>query len=171
MIVGFSGGLGSGKTIGMVRYLFKDHANGNKVFANFGLRNIDFEYLNVPEIMNDSTLNSMSVGIDEITVFLDCRKSSSKMNRYISYFILQTRKRNVNLYYTTQDFGMVDLRLINHTHFQILCNDTSEEYIKKYTIMDFRNPQKPRLKRFFLDISKYFDYYDTNEVILPPVLS
>jgi hypothetical protein len=175
MIIGFDGGLGSGKTIGVVRYLLKDFANGNKIYANFNLRNIDYEHLNVLEIMENENLNNVSIGIDEITVFMDCRMSSSKLNRLLSYFILQTRKRNVNLYYTTQSFNMVDIRLYNHTHFRILCDFAKDEHgnrldnIRKYTIIDCRDLHNLDIKRFYLDISTYFDFYDTNEVIMPPI--
>jgi hypothetical protein len=175
MIIGLEGPLGGGKTIGMVRYLNKDYANGNRVFANFGLRKIDYEFLNVLEVMQDQQLNNVSIGIDELTVFLDCRKSSSKVNRLLSYFILQTRKRNVNLYFTTQDFGMLDLRLMNHTHFQIYCDfvysrggEPMDNY-RVYTIFDMRDLSRVRTHKYILDISRYYDYYDTNEIIVPPI--
>ena len=171
MIIGIEGGLGSGKTLLMVRYLLRDHAKGNRVYANFGLRGIDYEPLNVPDLMQNSDISNVSIGLDEITVFLDCRKSGSKVNRLLSYFILQTRKRNVNLYYTTQDFGMVDLRLVNHTHFQIICSDVGVEGVRKYSVIDLRDSHNLVFHRFYLDISRYYEFYDTNEVILPPSFS
>jgi len=178
MIIGVEGSMGSGKTLLIVRYLLKDFSNGHKIFANFGLRKIDYEPLNVMELMENNELQDVSVGIDEITVFLDCRKSSSKMNRYISYFILQTRKRNVNLYYTTQALSMIDKRLLEHTEFQITCEkiyNHKQEIIpdwRHYTIFDCRDMRSIRnikITRFNMDISKYYDFYDTNEVILPPI--
>lgn len=178
MIIGLEGGMGSGKTIMMVRYLLKDFANGHKIFSNFGLRHIDYEFLNIHDLMEDNNLQNLSVGIDEITVFLDCRKSSSKMNRYISYFVLQTRKRNVNLYYTTQSFRMIDKRLLEHTEFQIVCSKIYNEYgneidgVRRYAILDLRDITDIRnikIKRLKLDITPYYDFYDTNEVILPPI--
>jgi len=174
MIIGFEGGLGSGKTIGAVRYVVKDYGNGHKVYSNCGLRGIDYEFLNVLEIMENPDLQNVSVFIDEITVFLDCRRSSSKMNRIISYFILQSRKRNVNLYYTTQSFGMIDKRLLEHTNFQIIAskvyNDGLEiEGFRKYSIIDCRDLNNIKIKRIYLDIKPYYKFYDTNEVIMPPV--
>lgn len=175
MIIGFEGGLGGGKTLGMVRYLYKDSINGYKIYSNFGLKNIKHEKVNVSEILSNKDLHNVSIGIDEMTVFLDCRKSSSKMNRLISYFILQTRKRGVNLYFTTQDFSMIDMRLMNHCHFQVVCSTMYDEKgneipnIKRYTIFDIRNLKNIKLRRLIIDISKYYPYYDTNEIILPPV--
>jgi len=175
MIIGFEGGLGTGKTIGMVRYLKKDEAQGNDLFINFGMKDTYYNKLNVTEIMENENLQNVSIGIDEITVFLDCRKSMSKMNRMLSYFILQTRKRNVNMYYTTQDFGMVDLRLIRHTSIQIFCenvyNDDNDliPNVKKYSMLDLRDKRNLSFTNFYLDISPYYKYYDTNEIILPPI--
>ena len=179
MIVGVEGGLGSGKTILIVRYLLKDSRNGIPIYANFHLKDIKYELLDVMEILEMDkervNIGDLSLAIDEITVFMDCRTSMKKMNRFISYFILQTRKRNVTLYYTTQDFNMVDLRLINHTDIRIVAekikrkDGTYYENWRKYTIYDLRDLKNFRWRTFNLKISPYFGYYDTNEVILPPI--
>lgn len=180
MIVGIEGGLGSGKTIMVVRYLTKDYHNGKRIYANFGLKRIKYKPLDVMEILEldegGFNLQDLSVAIDEITVFADCRTSMRKMNRFLSYFILQTRKRNVTLYYTTQDFNMVDLRLINHTDIRVVAEKilkadgvTYYEEYRKYTIYDLRDIKKLNWKSFTLNITPYFEYYDTNEVILPPI--
>lgn len=187
-IVGLEGGLGSGKTIMEVRYLVKDYLKGIPIHANFKLKKIDYEPLDVMKILEMDkekiNINSLSLAIDEITVFMDCRTSMKKMNRFISYFILQTRKRNVTMYYTTQDFNYTDLRLANHTDIRIFCEkikateDTprSEVDIKgfykhwrKYIIYDLRDLRNITVRKFKMNISKYYDYYDTNEVILPPL--
>jgi hypothetical protein len=143
--------------------------------ANFGL-NFPHEKLDVTSLMESGNeLRNVSVGIDEATVFLDCRRSSSKMNRSLSYWILQTRKRDVTLYFTTQDFGMIDFRLMNHTHIQILADimydkDGNEiPDVRKYRIFDLRNPHRIIKKDFVMDLRPYYRLYDTNEIILPPL--
>jgi hypothetical protein len=179
MIIGIEGGLGSGKTLLMTRYLVKDFKKGIPINANYGLKKIKYEPLDVMKILeldkDKVNLDDLSLAIDEITVFMDCRTSMRKMNRFISYFILQTRKRNVTLYYTTQDFDMVDLRLINHTDIRVFAEKIPKgkgEYYKhhrKYTIYDLRDRRNFRWRQFYMNISKYYDFYDTNEVILPPI--
>ena len=175
MIIGFEGGLGSGKTIGAVRYLLKDFANGRKVFSNIRLRGIDYEHLNVLDIMGNENLTNVSILIDEITVFMDCRSSISKMNKILSYFILQTRKRNCTLYFTTQDFSMVDKRLMKYCEIQVLCSKvynsdgSDREGVHHYSIVDVRDIHDVKISRFYLDVRPYFDYYDTDEIIMPPV--
>lgn len=175
MIIGIEGGLGSGKTLLLSKYLYKDSMAGFDVRANFGLK-FKSNDLDVKELLETGIeLKNVTIGIDEITVFIDCRKSMSKMNRLISYFILQSRKRNVNIYYTTQDFDMVDKRLIQHTHIQIIAekiyySDGREitDY-RRYTILDFRNPHNTKPITFIMDISKYYNIYDTDEIIKPPI--
>lgn len=179
LIVGLEGGLGSGKTIMVVRYLVKDFNNGIPIYTNFKMEKIDWNKLDVLEIlkMDKEKINiqNLSLAIDEITVFMDCRTSLKKMNRLISYFILQTRKRNVTLYYTTQDFNMVDLRLTNHTDIRITCEKIRNpegkfyKHWRKYTLYDLRDLKNFKYRSFKLKISKYYGYYDTNEVILPPL--
>jgi len=164
----------------MVRYLVKDFYRDKKVYANFKLKKIKYKPLDVLEILEMEkgrfNLDGVSCAIDELTVFADCRTSMKKMNRFLSYFILQTRKRDVTLYYTTQDFNMVDLRVINHTDIRVLAEkilrpdgETYYDDYRKYTIYDLRDIRHLNWKSFTLKISNYYDYYDTYEVILPPI--
>lgn len=130
-----------------------------------------------------------SIMIDEITVFMDCRRSMNEINLLISYFILQSRKRGVSFYYTTQDFDMVDGRLINHTDFMVECYLIRKSFTygkvkiipewdnilklkhcldwRKYTILDLRDRRNIQDTTFKLCIKPYYDLYDTDETILP----
>jgi hypothetical protein len=180
MLIGIEGGLGDGKTILMVRYLVKDSLKGYSLYPNLKLFNgVKYTPLDVVEMLkyekeNVSLMNA-TIGVDEITVFLDCRLSMTKLNRIFSYFILQSRKRSVDIYYTSQDLTMCDKRLLKHTHIQILAESLYDEHntviphFKKYTLFDFRNVRKPHIERFILDIRPYYEYYNTDEVILPPM--
>lgn len=177
MIIGIEGAIGSGKTIQMVRLLKKDSEAGNDTLTNF--KTTFSKPLNVLDILEKNktheNINNVSVGIDEITVFMDCRRSSSKMNLLLSYFVLQTRKKNVQLYYTTQDLNMIDIRLFKHTDVVVFCDfiyndeDVLVDNWRKYTIIDFRDRRKPKIVKYKLKISPYYDLYDTKEVIMPPI--
>jgi len=166
MIVGIQGGLGSGKTILMTRYLVKDYKEDRDIVANYGLKIIDFTPLRIKDLLSNKVdLQDVSVGIDEFTVFADCRRSMS--NTIITYFILQTRKRNVCLYYTTQDFSMMDKRILKHTHIFITADDIEgfDDY-RQYTVIDARK-RIHRFNSFNLYIPPLYKYYDTNEIIIP----
>jgi hypothetical protein len=177
MIIGIEGPIGSGKTILMVRYLRKDFVKGKAIFANLGLKNMKYEKVDMSKILdmheNQFNLNKCSLGIDEITVFADCRCSGSKLNRLISYFILQSRKRNVDIYFTTQNLNMVDFRLIDYMDLQINCHKVLDkrgqeiEGFGRYIVYDLRDAKNIGVKEFILDYRPYYKYYDTFEVILP----
>ena len=103
MIIGIEGFLGDGKTIYMVRCLLKDYLNGRKIYANFKLNNIKYEKLNIQDFLdstNSEKFHNCTIGIDEITLFMDCRRSSRKENIAISTLLRQSRKRSLDIYYT-----------------------------------------------------------------------
>lgn len=184
MLIAIEGGLGTGKTVMLLRYLINDGKLGHKIFANFGIIGLPYNNIDIGELLQKESSNlefkDATIGIDEITVFVDCRTSTAKRNRIFGYFVLQSRKRNVNVYYTSQDLGMLDFRLTNHTHIVVLCDFEYRNYKKgdrilrlkvknrrRYTIIDFRDPHNVKRKSFTLDISAYYPYYDTDEIIRP----
>lgn len=186
MLIGIEGFLGDGKTIGMVRYLKNDYFKGRKVYANFVLEKIPYTYFNIDEFLsneNNDKLTNATIGIDEITTIMDCRLSGSKSNIAFGYLVLQSRKRNVDIYYTTQDLDLVDYkRLIKYTQIFIIAQRVYEKieledytFIEKevknwrnYTIVDERQ-RKENIVSFNLDISPYYNDYNTDEIIRPPM--
>ena len=166
MIVGVQGGLGDGKTLLMTKYLVKDYKMDRNIVANYGLKIIDYTPLKIKDLLDNKVdLQDVSVGIDEFTVFADCRRSMS--NTIITYFILQTRKRNVCLYYTTQDFSMMDKRILRHTNIFITA-ESIEKYddYRQYTVIDARK-RIHKVSGFTMFIPPVFKFYDTNEIIMP----
>jgi hypothetical protein len=178
MLIGIEGGLGSGKTADLTRYLIKDRSLGFSVLTNYPLYEIPFILIEFDDLLNFAdnrvSLRNKTIGIDEITVYIDCRCSGSKRNRLFSYLVLQSRKRNTNIYYTTQDFAMCEWRLIAHTQIKVICEKIFDELgnevddIRKITVIDIRNPKKIKSNTFLLDISKYYGYFDTDEIVEPP---
>ena len=169
MIVGIEGGLGSGKTLIMSRYLHKDRVKYHRdVFANYNLH-FDHKKLNIKDMLDKKvSLMDVSVGIDELTLFADCRSSMGEMNKLMSYFILQTRKRNVCLYFTTQDFSMVDKRIMHHTFVRIFCSKVKgDDNFRSFEIIDIRDSLFSPPQVFIMDIRPYFELFDTNEIIEP----
>lgn len=177
MLIGIQGGLGTGKTLLLTRYLLNDYLKGYTIFANYHLTDIEHTLFDVNDFLfkekENESLKNMTIGIDELTVFVDCRLSMSKKNLLFSYLVLQSRKRSVDLYYTTQNFRMIDKRITEHTHIKVLCESVYDEYgtliphYKKYVVMDMRDITRPNIERFVLDIRPYYKYYDTDEIILP----
>jgi len=174
MIIGFIGTVGSGKTLGMTREGYKYHLKGMKVFANYGL---DFPHEKLTsarftELIQENTqLQDCVIMLDELHVWLDSRNSMKKKNKTITYFILQTRKRNVRLLYTTQHFDQVDKRLRNTTDILVFCrNVTNQKSITEVglTLLEqeyfFQYGHSPARRYVYL-ANQWYDLYDTSEII------
>lgn len=181
MIIAFIGDIGSGKTLSMVKYMIDKFNKGNNIFSNFGIdfpkrKDAKVTLLNMSFFKDYAAskfnlLNSV-IAIDECHVFFDSRNSMLKRNKIFSKFITQSRKRSVDLVYTTQDkspelfirSGQVELRLRKLTDYIIFCQTYKKgknvfiinSYCDKYGIM--------QQKKVFLG-NPYFNKYDTNEII------
>lgn len=174
MLIGIEGELGGGKTLLMVYYLIREYEeNKRKIMANIRISGIPYENIDVESLLQDNIeLFDVVLGIDEITLFADCRMSMSKRNLFFGYLILQSRKRNMDVYYTTQDLTMLDKRFLQHTNITVLCEklhnasgETIDDY-RMFSIFDLRS-RKLNMKTFIMDISPYYSYYDTNQIITP----
>lgn len=107
--------------------------------------------------------NGCCIALDEIHVLLDSRGSASKINKLMSYFILQTGKEAINLYYTTQDFGQVELRLRRRTDFAIRVEKKAGD-IHKCVAVDRTQPDY-KYVRFGIKGREVWDEYYTKQVI------
>ena len=160
-ITAIVGAIGSGKTLLMTWILNAQRKNQNNkdIISNYHLtfphHSISFDQIQEMELKN------CVVGLDELTVWLDSRLSMSKQNRIISYFILQTRKRDVDLIATTQDFGMLDLRMRRQTNFLIESEKLDLDYYK-YTIIRFGDMKQTS---FYFRPKETYNQYDTNQII------
>jgi len=184
MLIGIEGFFGDGKTAYLVRCLKIDADNNRKIISNLKLNKIPSKIFDVEEFLNDDNndnLRNATIGLDEITTVMDCRLSGSKSNLAFGYLVLQSRKRDVDIYYTTQDFDLVDYRrLIKYTSIFVIAQRIYKKlelengkYIleeidnwRNYTVVDERK-RKENVISFNLKISDYYDYYDTDQIIKP----
>jgi len=83
-------------------------------------------------VKGDVQLRKAVLILDEVHVYIDSRSGMSKKNVILSYFVLQTRKRDVRLLYTTQFIDQVDKRLRQPTEVFVQCQnfDTGLRYDK-----------------------------------------
>lgn len=175
MIIGIVGDMGSGKTLLMTALLMNDAKEGNKLYTNYNLLKNETTKLRLHEIKKLFTLeliNKVSFGCDEMHIFMDSR--SGARNRVISYWILQTRKRGIDLFYTTQYFHQIDRRLRDATLYKIECTNygTAKEpdlsfELKKRIDVDSQE-EWIHIKDFKINnIKKYYECFNTNEIINP----
>ena len=173
MIIGYVGTRGRGKTLSCVREAYEHQLKGYTVYANLKLNRRMFpNYVELTGKMitdyvsSEQQFNKAFFILDEVHVYLDSRSGMSKRNVIISYFILQTRKRDVRLGYTTQFIDQVDKRLRQPTEVMVYCqNYNSGKDIKQKNIVFEKETGKRFLDTF--SANEYFDYYDTNYIINP----
>lgn len=174
MIIAYVGERGSGKTLSMVAQSYKDKKKYKKrilanmeelKFKDFFLdKNILLDFAN-----KNSMLSNCVLVIDEIHNLVDSRRSTAKGNLIFSYLVLQSRKRDVDIYYTTQDIGQVDKRLRQQTDLIISCESyeiINKEGLKLVFIQQFIESRKNLTKRVIFG-NPIFRLYDTNEIIAP----
>jgi tRNA A37 threonylcarbamoyladenosine biosynthesis protein TsaE len=180
MLIGIEGDLGSGKTLYAVKNIISDYLNNKKIVSNTPLYNIEYELFDIKEFLNNEyreKLFNSTILLDEITVYMDCRISSSKQNLLMGYLVLQSRKRNIDIYYTTQDFDLIDYkRLFKYTQFLVVAKKLfyiDENNIKKelenyrhYDIINVKK-RKDNVTSFNMCIDPFYKYYDTDYIIEP----
>lgn len=125
-------------------------------------------------VENKKALQNVVLLIDEAHIFIDSRSSMEKKRKIITYFILQTRKSNVRLLYTTQHMGQVDKRLRDTTDIICMCSNLSNKsslvkdkgrpvHILQQSVFQWRDEMKPRKKVLYAN--PIFSLFDTTEMI------
>ena len=166
MIISICGGLGSGKTLLMTRYAHKEHLKGKQIFCNYNL-NFKHEKINLVNLLEiKPELQNSGIFMDEIYIYMDSRLSMAKRNRMLSYFIFQTRKLGVTLYFTSQHIGQVDVRLRNMIDILCVCKQTIKKDWFKIDMVDYRDFPYVRQKTFIYNASVYYHMYDTKELVI-----
>jgi hypothetical protein len=169
MITGFIGKMGSGKTLSMVREALKYYVKGYRILSNFHLK-IPYEPINFDELYamaeNQKSLQNVVLLLDEVHILLDSRSSVSKVSKIMTFWLNQTRKMGVKLFFTTQYLHQVDKRLRSGTDMVAQCDGIKvikggKEY---FICMNMITDQDSIVEDIFLG-DPFFKYYDTNEVI------
>jgi GR25 family glycosyltransferase involved in LPS biosynthesis len=176
---------GMGKTI----FLTRDAVNSNReVWANYKINIDTFNPLSIADLLN-LPINT-GIYIDEAYTWLESRISGSVLNRYISYIIFQLRKTYCDMFLTAQKFSTLDLRVRLEADKIVKCkrkdngvrptdklkdgkNELGIEvpyyyfWDYQYSILDTETWKTRTYVMSYENASKYFDLYDTREIIEP----
>lgn len=154
------GGLGSGKSLFLTilaKYSDKD------VVANYELKNIKYTKFNIKKFINGE-YSSCVVLIDEVYQYIDSRDSQTSLNKLFSYILFQSRKKGLEIYICAQLFSTIDIRYRSLSDLIINCEKGKKGFVyevfKPSDINNYRKSFLPHSKA-----KKFFEYYDTNEVI------
>lgn len=173
-IVIYTGGLGQGKTIAMVRALYKHSKDMREIKSNLTLKPpIESSPLTMDDLNNYRTwsYNKMCIALDELHILMDSRKGMRDRNIVMSYWFTQTRKRDVHFYGTTQFLHQIDKRIRDVADYIIYCdcieipekdNDEKKTYI---VLRPYDRTYDKWLPKEVFYANPYFKMYDTYEII------
>lgn len=100
---------GSGKTALLAAIAENDYNNGKKIVSNVHL-SFPHIYMTFEELIElPDVIENATVIFDEFQVGAAARNALRNDNKKINMFITQLRKRNIVLYFTTQNFKFVDI--------------------------------------------------------------
>jgi hypothetical protein len=110
--------------------------------------------------------------MDEAHIFIDSRRAMSARNKVFSQFLTQSRKRSVDLYYTTQDIsiytffgsGQVDLRLRKLTDYIVICSSVAKGK-NHYVINEWYDQSTRKIGTKMFYANPFYPKYDTNEIV------
>jgi hypothetical protein len=186
----FLGDRGSGKSLSCTAWAYHFWRQGFKILTNYNLffvehlsRLLDYR-LDVEDIkkmglyapkkcdidffldhMQDEEMLNTTLLLDEAYLYMDKRNSSTKMNKMFSWFIAQTRKKNVNLLICVQKENLIEFRLEQAaTHF-IKCSPLGKTGRFINLVKNRKNGERFTQIVNGLD---YFDMYETDEMIQTP---
>lgn len=192
MIIGFIGGRNSGKTCSMTIEAYKKYRQGYKIYSNYHL-NFPYTPYTIDDLLAFAEAG-MYFGntiflIDEIHIYFDARSSGQKRNKIFSYFLNQSSKNDIDVYYTSQFARQVEIRLRLNT--EIVVESVCKSFVwthknsKPIMLENYRpKPKDYRTKTYITNriikfsdtgqdkiservyyANKYFKLYDTHEVI------
>lgn len=137
VVSGMTGPRGSGKTLVMTYLAMQDMANGIPVLANYKIQgpfkkrgsivNVESQPLDLPQLFEmSSSLRQCVAAIDEINLWFESTRAMSNGNRIIGIVLQQIRKRQMSVYWTSQNFDWVYNRIRWQTDTITECMDAAK---------------------------------------------
>ena len=175
MLIGVLGDLGSGKTLLLAIWGYKLGFKTDKydVYANFHIYDSNVEYLTPKKLLDINPIQKRAVVLlDEVYAWLDSRVSGSKINRILSWVVLQSRKRNMDIIYSAQIGSSADLRLRDTTQLIVFCEAVGNPFDPDgfYYVVEWNRGIRILHRNFYLPkkvAQKYYKIYDTREIVKP----
>lgn len=168
---------GSGKTAFITKLLIDNYSADRKVYSNYSLFGIDYEKItfdnkrnkNAIDILkviseNPDYFNNSIMLLDEIHIYFDSRDFMKQNNRIIQNFFSQLRKRNILLLATTQYILHLDIR-IRRQALAVFQMTNLKDGIFRVEVHEIDGYYTNFIRTELVNLSDYFKYYDTNELI------
>jgi energy-coupling factor transporter ATP-binding protein EcfA2 len=163
MLVGIMGKMGSGKTLAQSILASVLHEKtGLPLFANYTLHGATI----VEDMGKIWQMDSAIFCFDEIWLSADSRLWQD--NVLLTQWINQTRKKKLLVFYTTQHISQVEMRIRKGTDYLIYTQRKGREFL--WNFIDYQYGQLGR-RLLLNDASRFFDLYNTFEVVRPISMS
>lgn len=167
--VAIIGDTGDGKTLVMTALAIEYALAGKKVFSNYAIYGIDYEYLDPKDIAEkmfdeNSDLHDCVICTDEAHMDLGKFSYHLRQVRDIGDFATQTRKRRIIWLYTTQVFDNLVKTVRDLTTNIIYCKPLGDDWFS----MQIHNrlfANRGYIKTIQLYGVPYYDLYNTEEII------
>lgn len=175
---------GSGKTALITKLAIDNYFNNKnrKIYSNYYLFGVPYQKItlgnkhekdngaiDILEALDDDPrfFDGSIMLLDELHVYLNSLDYTTKTNRQLQGFFSQIRKRKILLLATTQFIMHVDPRVRRQisTFFEMENVNNSVFKVTTYRL-PYGALNVDILNQYHVDLSKYFNYYDTNEIIL-----
>jgi len=131
MIITLEGRMGTGKTTVATMFAYDKYLKGGQVFSNYDLKFPLKEGCKKPKKFNPNSflrMNSKNFDLtncliisDEGYLYTDKQRTMSSLTGIWNYFIVQTRKRNVDVIVTTHSFERLSQRTQQAVDLRIAC--------------------------------------------------
>jgi len=169
MLVAVFGKMGSGKTLLMtiMSELIKSRFPAVPVYSNYHLKNQNEDVKDTKQLIS---ISNGVISLDEFWITMDSRVWDD--NVFLTHWINQTRKKNLLVFYTTQNFKQIDIRVRHATDLLIFCekfkNRLKTGFWFRFSFIS--NPSGRIMKTLKLTEAKarlFYDFYNSFEVVEP----
>lgn len=180
MIAGILGKLGRGKTCLLTALAYFNYkfgslyvksllyprlfnlSNSHEIYANYHLK---FPYKPVTCYDELDDMKSGSAFLDEFWVWADSRMSMTNKNKSVSMLALKSRKRDLDIYYSAQNWSRIDKRIRNITDILIMPDYDMRTGIISVDVCEPLEKYKEVIKSFKISAKPFFSMYDTTQEI------
>lgn len=173
-LIGIIGTMGTGKTLALTWLAYHQYNKFKRtVYSNYHLTQIP--YIPISSKIDVKDMVDGFVALDELWFWADSRKSTSHQNRFINGILLKSRKRMLEIGYTTQSLNQIDKRIRDNTNYLVV--PEGHKFVWNEKVKDF-SPTILSLtwysrasglnqyqKTMWLKTSKIFTWFDTAEEI------
>ena len=166
------GNLGAGKTLFLTHEVIGYYQKGYEIYTNYNIKHVPHDRIRKRKDIiktGRATEEPKFYALDEGYLLFDAMERSSKIQKEYRAIINISRKMNGVIYFTSQSLGQINLRT------RILLNYIIRPYYyKKQDILkiDYEYPSSVFMAgwekletRYIKKASRFFKYYDTNEII------